>query len=127
MQHLRSAEEYRHLAEAAVCRSQADWLVGMNATRAYTTKYFKKLTVGRVQTPTLAMIVKRDADIANFIKQKYFTVDLDMGFKAASARIDDENTANRLVSSCNDKTTTVTDVKKEVVFVVESLDDVGPE
>ena len=53
MQHLRSAEEYRHLAEAAVCRSQADWLVGMNATRAYTTKYFKKLTVGRVQTPTL--------------------------------------------------------------------------
>ena len=41
MQHLRSAEEYRHLAEAAVCRSQADWLVGMNATRAYTTKYFK--------------------------------------------------------------------------------------
>ena len=49
MQHLRSAEEYRHLAEAAVCRSQADWLVGMNATRAYTTKYFKKLTV----TPTI--------------------------------------------------------------------------
>ncbi len=42
MQHLRSAGEYRHLAEAAVCRSQADWLVGMNATRAYTTKYFKK-------------------------------------------------------------------------------------
>ncbi len=41
MQHLRSAEEYQHLAEAAVCRSQADWLVGMNATRAYTTKYFK--------------------------------------------------------------------------------------
>ena len=59
MQHLRSAEEYRHLAEAAVCRSQADWLVGMNATRAYTTKYFKKLTVGRVQTPTLAMLVER--------------------------------------------------------------------
>lgn len=57
MQHLRSAEEYRHLAEAAVCRSQADWLVGMNATRAYTTKYFKKLTVGRVQTPTLPLMM----------------------------------------------------------------------
>lgn len=59
MQHLRSAEEYRHLAEAAVCRSQADWLVGMNATRAYTTKYFKKLTVAPLVHLTTGAIYAR--------------------------------------------------------------------
>ena len=48
MEQLKDAEEYRNLAEAAVCRAKADWLVGMNATRAFTTKYYKKLTVGRV-------------------------------------------------------------------------------
>ena len=60
------------------------------------------------------MIVKRDADIATFVKQKYFTVVLDMGFPAESARIDEEHTADMLASSCNGKTVTVTDVKKEV-------------
>ena len=90
MQHLRSAEEYRHLAEAAVCRSQADWLVGMNATRAYTTKYFKKLTVGRVQTPTLAMLVERARQISNFQKEKYFNVELDCdGIPAVKPKIFD--------------------------------------
>ena len=86
----------------------------MNGSRLFSVRYNAHLNTGRVQTPTLAMIVKRDADIANFIKQKYFTVDLDIGFKAASARIDDENAADRLVSSCNGKTVTVTHVKKEV-------------
>mgnify|MGYP004463884673 FL=1 len=111
---LKSSSAYDNLYQAGFCRAKADWLVGMNGSRLFSVRYNAHLNTGRVQTPTLAMIVKRDADIANFIKQKYFTVDLDMGFKAASARIDDENTADRLVSSCNDKTTTVTDVKKEV-------------
>ena len=94
MQHLRSAEEYRHLAEAAVCRSQADWLVGMNATRAYTTKYFKKLTVGRVQTPTLAMLVERAGQISNFQKEKYFNVELDCdGIPAVKPKIFDPDEA----------------------------------
>ena len=79
-----------HLAEAAVCRSQADWLVGMNATRAYTTKYFKKLTVGRVQTPTLAMLVERAGQISNFQKEKYFNVELDCdGIPAVKPKIFD--------------------------------------
>ena len=72
---------------------------------------------GCVQTPTLAMIVKRDNDIANFTKQKYFAVDLDIDFKASSSRIDYESEADDLVSSCNGKTVTVTNVKKEVKSV----------
>lgn len=111
---LKNSSAYDNLYQAGFCRAKADWLVGMNGSRLFSVRYNAHLNTGRVQTPTLAMIVKRDADIANFIKQKYFTVDLDIGFKAASARIDDENTADRLVSSCNGKTVTVTDVKKEV-------------
>ena len=111
---LKSSSVYDNLYQAGFCRAKADWLVGMNGSRLFSVRYNAHLNTGRVQTPTLAMIVKRDADIANFIKQKYFTVDQDMGFKAASARIDDENTADRLVSSCNGKTATVTDVKKEL-------------
>ena len=111
---LKSSSVYDNLYQAGFCRAKADWLVGMNGSRLFSVRYNAHLNTGRVQTPTLAMIVKRDADIANFVKQKYFTVDLDMGFKAVSARIDDENTADRLVSSCNGKTATVTDVKKEV-------------
>ena len=114
---LKSSSAYDNLYQAGFCRAKADWLVGMNGSRLFSVRYNAHLNTGRVQTPTLAMIVKRDADIATFVKQKYFTVDLDMGFKAVSARIDDENTADRLVSSCNDKTTTVTNVKKEVKSV----------
>lgn len=111
---LKNSSAYDNLYQAGFCRAKADWLVGMNGSRLFSVRYNAHLNTGRVQTPTLAMIVKRDADIANFVKQKYFTVDLDMGFKAVSARIDDENTADRLVSSCNGKTATVTDVKKEI-------------
>ena len=111
---LKDGSAYDNLYQAGFCRAKADWLVGMNGSRLFSVRYNAHLNTGRVQTPTLAMIVKRDADIANFVKQKYFTVDLDMGFKAVSARIDDKNTADRLVSSCNGKTATVTDVKKEI-------------
>ena len=113
MQHLRSAEEYRHLAEAAVCRSQADWLVGMNATRAYTTKYFKKLTVGRVQTPTLAMLVERAGQISNFQKEKYFNVELDCdGIPAVKPKIFDPDEAEQLRSRCQGSEAIVNDSKR---------------
>ena len=113
MQHLRSAEEYRHLAEAAVCRSQADWLGGMNATRAYTTKYFKKLTVGRVQTPTLAMLVERAGQISNFQKEKYFNVELDCdGIPAVKPKIFDPDEAEQLRSRCQGSEAIVTAVKE---------------
>ena len=113
MHHLKSEEEYRHLAEAAVCRSQADWLVGMNATRAYTTKYFKKLTVGRVQTPTLAMLVERAGQISNFKKEKYFNVELDCdGIPAIRQKIFDPNEAEQLRKQCQGSEAVVTAVKE---------------
>ena len=111
---LKDGSAYDNLYQAGFCRAKADWLVGMNGSRLFSVRYNAHLNTGRVQTPTLVMIVKRDADIANFVKQKYFTVVLDMGFPAESARIDEENTADMLASSCNGKPVTVTDVKKEV-------------
>ena len=111
---LKNSSAYDNLYQAGFCRAKADWLVGMNGSRLFSVRYNAHLNTGRVQTPTLAMIVKRDNDIANFVKQKYFTVELDMGFKAGSARIDEEHTADMLASSCSGKTAAVTDVKKEV-------------
>ncbi len=114
---MKSGEEYNNLFQAAFCRAKADWLVGMNGSRLFSVRYNSQLNTGRVQTPTLAMIVKRDNDVSNFVKQKYFTVDLNCGFKAVSDRIDDENTANTLVSACDGKSAVVTEVKKEIKSV----------
>ena len=69
---LRDAREYRDLYEAAVARAEADWLVGLNATRALTVKHNAQLSCGRVQTPTLAMIAKREAEIKNFKPRSYY-------------------------------------------------------
>lgn len=68
-QTMKGAEEYRNICMAAVCRAQADWLIGMNGTRAYTTCYFKRLVVGRVQTPTLAMLGERQIRLSIFRKK----------------------------------------------------------
>lgn len=70
--HLRDGREYDNLYDAAMCRAEADWLVGMNATRALTCKYNAQLSCGRVQTPTLAMIAKREADIRAFVPKPYY-------------------------------------------------------
>ena len=72
---LRTSDEMENLARAATARSQADWLVGINATRGYTAKHRDKLTVGRVQTPTLALIVNRDREIEGFVSQDYWEVE----------------------------------------------------
>lgn len=112
---LKPGHDYDSLFSAGLCRAKADWLVGMNGTRLFSCRYNTLLSVGRVQTPTLAMIVKRDNDIKNFVKQKYFTVDIDCGsFVASSARIDNEIKANEVVSTCNGKNAVVADVKKEI-------------
>jgi DNA topoisomerase-3 len=109
--HLKNGSECQNLANAAVCRSQADWLIGMNATRAFTSKYYKKLTVGRVQTPTLAMLVERDDQIRNFNKEKYFNVDLDCdGMTAVREKIFDETEADQLLGKCDGKNAVVASV-----------------
>ena len=72
--HLKDAKEYENLYHAAVCRAEADWLVGINATRALTCKYNAQLSCGRVQTPTLAMIDRREQEIRNFVPEPYYSI-----------------------------------------------------
>lgn len=110
-QQMEDGSRYENLAQAAVCRAKADWLVGMNATRAYTSKYYKKLIIGRVQTPTLAMIVERNQVISNFKKEKYFNVSLDCdGLKAEKQKIFDASEASRIFESCQGSKATVDQV-----------------
>lgn len=71
-QKLRNGHEYDNLYDAALCRAEADWLVGINATRALTCKYNAQLSCGRVQTPTLAMVAKREEQIRSFVPQSYY-------------------------------------------------------
>ena len=70
--HLRDGRDYNSLYDAAVSRAEADWLVGINATRALTCKYNAQLSCGRVQTPTLAMIAAREEEIRNFKPEEYY-------------------------------------------------------
>ena len=106
---------YDNLFNAGFSRAKADWLVGMNGSRLFSVRYGGKLNIGRVQTPTLAMIVQRDAEVNGFVKQKYFTADLSCGdLILSSARIDDENAVDTLVSACDGAEVEITSVKREV-------------
>lgn len=110
---LKNDSEYDDLFEAGYARAKADWLVGMNATRLFSVAYHSFLSVGRVQTPTLAMIVDRDYKVRNFIKEKYFTVDLDCGdFTATSVRIDDYKSAYDLCAICNGKQAVISNIQR---------------
>ena len=105
---LKDGAEYRNLYEASVCRAKADWLIGMNATRAYTTKYFKRLVVGRVQTPTLAMLVERGEQITHFQKEKYYNLHLDCGgLEAVKEKLFDTGEVRRLQEACEGGTAVV--------------------
>ena len=105
---LKDGSEYENLAEASVCRAKADWLIGMNATRALTTSYGKKLIVGRVQSPTLSMLAERSNQIQNFQKQKYFNVSLKLdGLIAEKQKIQFEEEAEEICEKCNGQTATV--------------------
>ena len=106
--------DYDALYQSALCRAKADWLVGINATRLFSVLYHKTLTVGRVQTPTLKMLVDRDAKILRFQKEKYYMVGIHSGsLKADSGRIADAETANSLKEKCTGTTTVCTSVKRE--------------
>ncbi len=102
---LKDGKEYENLYRAAVCRAEADWLVGLNVTRALTCKYNAQLSAGRVQSPTLAMIVQREEEIKNFKAKKYYTINAKTkGFnlswinKDNNSRVFDEEFANKIVS-----------------------------
>ena len=113
-QHLRDSSEFDRLYEAALSRSKADWIVGINGTRLFSTLYHKKLVVGRVQTPTLAMLVERDGKITTFRKEKYFNVHIQKdGLKASLEKIKTEEEAKRIAEACDKKQASVSSLKKE--------------
>ncbi len=113
--HLRPGSDYGHLYESALCRQRADWLVGLNGTRLFTTLYGGKvLKVGRVQTPTLAMLVEREEKIRAFKKEPYYTaVILADGVEAAAGRMEDRAQAEAVAASCEGGTAAVQSVSRE--------------
>ena len=106
--------DYDALYQSALCRAKADWLVGINATRLFSVLYHKTLTVGRVQTPTLKMLVDRDAKILRFQKEKYYTVGIQSGsLKAGSGRIASMDEADTLRKACAGASAICSSVKRE--------------
>ena len=116
---LRPGSEYDHLYESALCRQEADWLVGINGTRLFTVLYGgKALKVGRVQTPTLAMLVDREAKIMNFKKEAYYVAHiLGNGLDAVSEHIRDKADAEKIAGACANGQALVTAVVKEEKWV----------
>lgn len=105
---LRPGSEYDRLYRAASCRNKADWLVGINGTRLFTTQYGKKITVGRVQTPTLAMLVERKEQIEHFVKEAYYKVHISGdGYKLTAEEQMNETAAKALAERVEGKTATI--------------------
>lgn len=101
---LRPSKEYDKLYHAALCRAQADWLVGINATRLFSTRYHQLLNIGRVMTPTLALLVEREAQIQAFRSTPFYTVQLDCGsLRAISERLTERAEAERIAALCDGK------------------------
>lgn len=115
---LRNGRDYDHLYEAALCRSHADWLVGINGSRLFSLLYSGKLNIGRVQTPTLAMMVQREWQIQNFIKEKYYInhIDLD-GLDATHEKLKDKIQADKIRDATNDQDAKILSVDKSVKSV----------
>ena len=114
-ENLKPGSDYEHLYHSALCRQEADWLVGINGTRLFTVLYGGKvLKVGRVQTPTLAMLVERESKIMNFKKEQYFMAHiLCGGVDAATERIDSKTEAEQIAGACRNGQALVTSVVKE--------------
>lgn len=116
--HLRDGSDYDKLYEAALSRSKADWIVGINGTRLFTTLYNKRLVVGRVQTPTLAMLVERDGKITTFRKEKYYNVHIEKdGLSADMEKVKTEDEAKRIAAACDKKQAVVSSLKRETKTV----------
>ncbi len=114
-ENLRPGSDYDNLYHSALCRQRADWLVGLNGTRLFTVLYGgKMLKVGRVQTPTLAMLVEREEKIRNFKKEQYYMAHILMdGIDAATERIDDKSQAESIAAASESGAATVVSVTKE--------------
>ena len=110
---LKPSKEYDALYQAALCRERADWMVGINCSRLFSCLYGRPLAVGRVMTPTLAMTVEREASIAAFVPEKFYTVVLELtsGFVSSSRRISKKTDAENLLAAC----------RKEMVSTIQKI------
>lgn len=114
MDSLRPGSEYDGLYQSALCRSKADWLVGINATRLFSILYHRKLNVGRVVSPTLSLIVKRECEIDAFKPEKFYTVNLGCdGFEAVTGKISDKSEAETIVKKCSGQKVTVKSIERK--------------
>lgn len=124
---LKDNKEYFNLYLSARSRSEADWLVGINATRLFTVKYNQMLTIGRVQTPTLSLIVQRQKEIDNFVSQPFYEVAADCEmftatwFNKNGTRIDEQKNAEEIAARCRNKEATVTKLKTKRATVERPL------
>lgn len=104
-QNLRPGGDYDGLYQSALCRAKADWLVGINATRYFSLRYGRTLHIGRVMSPTLAMLVRREAEIAAFLPEPFYTVQLDCGFPATTERLKERSAADAVAADCENRAT----------------------
>ena len=112
--HLKPGTEYDALYEAALCRERSDWIVGINATRLFSVLYGNTLNVGRVMSPTLALTVMREAAIAAFISEPFYTVRIQMDrFTASSERIKSKEEAEKLAADCKEASAIVKKVERK--------------
>jgi DNA topoisomerase-3 len=110
---LKDSAEYDKLYAAATCREHADWLVGLNATRLFSVLYGTTLNTGRVQSPTLAMLVRREAEIAAFVKEPFYTPVIDCGFVASGDRLKEKTQTEAVRTACDGKTAVVRSVERQ--------------
>lgn len=113
-EHLKDGKEYDNLYQAALCRAKADWIVGINATRLFSVLYGQTLNIGRVMSPTLAMICERDANISVFKPEPFYTIYLTCnGFSLIGEKLKDKAQATELVKACDGQNVTIESVEQK--------------
>lgn len=117
-EHLRPGSDYDRLYDAAVCRAGADWLIGMNATRLFSVLYGVTLNVGRVMSPTLALLVKREAEIQAFASKPFYVPEITCGgFTASGEKLSGKNEAENIRMDCDGQTASVLSVDRQIKTV----------
>ena len=117
-EHLRPGSDYDKLYDAAVCRAGADWLIGINATRLFSVLYSVTLNVGRVMSPTLALLVQREADIQAFTSRPFYVPEIACGgFTASCEKMEDKNETEKIRRDCDGQDASVLSVEKQVKTV----------
>lgn len=109
---LKDGCEYDGLYQSALCRAEADWLVGINATRLFSILYGTKLNIGRVISPTLALVVQRESDITSFTPESFYTVKLNVGFEAESEKEKNRAIAEAVAAACSGKNAYVRSIER---------------